>query len=125
LYRDENGYISILNIRTGDKKELISTSAGLSPVWSPDDSSIVFKELDDNFYVIDSEGLNKKILFSQKKERGYLAHDIESWSPDGKYVLFSLEPGDEQFSGGIIPRKYPKHLVMNIETKENIEIEEK
>jgi Tol biopolymer transport system component len=125
LYHDENGYLSMLNIRTGGKKELISTSAGLNPTWSPDDNSIVFRELDDNLYIIDSEGLNKRILFSQKRERGYLVHDVESWSPDGKYVLFSLEPGDRQFSGGILHRKYPKYLVMNIETKENLEIEKK
>ena len=64
----------------------------VAPVWSPDDSRIVFsstRNLPENLYWKPSNGIGKEELLYKSADRCF----ADSWSPDGRFILFSaLEP---------------------------------
>ena len=58
-----------------------------SPVFSPDGSKIAFGDSEARIFVIDSDGRDKRLVAD---DRGFPQHDF-SWSPDSRWLAFSME----------------------------------
>jgi dipeptidyl aminopeptidase/acylaminoacyl peptidase len=91
----DTGHIWILNLADGSNRPLVEGSAGASsPRWSADGSRLI--------YATSNDGKPEMRLLYRDTGRSFpLAQFIEgpseaSWSPNGKYVAFSMfVPGDK------------------------------
>jgi tricorn protease len=57
------------------------------PVWSPDGSKLAYDDAEARIWVIDRDGKNKRLVGD---DGGMVQHDY-SWSPDNRWLAFSME----------------------------------
>jgi len=57
------------------------------PVWSPDGSKLVYGDAEARIWVIDRDGANKRLAGD---DGGFAQHDY-SWSPDARWLAYSME----------------------------------
>lgn len=100
LVISRQGKIEITNYNGDTIKDLTD---GYNPVWSPDGNKIAYSSYSENgnrsgIAMIDKEGKNIEWLYEQPKKGEYeeylcticnVDHRGISWSPDGKYLVFS------------------------------------
>ncbi len=81
---------------------------------SPDGENLLLRN-EEGYFVINSDGQNKQVVLSKRQIKkvtpifdGYFELRFQSWSPDGKFILFG-ESSD---------RNEGKRFLLNLETKE-------
>jgi tricorn protease len=57
------------------------------PVWSPDGSMLAYGDAEAHIYVIDQDGKNRRLVGD---DGGFARHDF-SWSPDSRWLAYSME----------------------------------
>jgi hypothetical protein len=82
----------------------------LSPVWSPDGTRVAFTS--DrlgvrNIYVTPASGLGPDELLLKSDA----AKNVESWSADGRYLLFSLGRNQQDVDALLFPEKSTKRIL--------------
>jgi Tol biopolymer transport system component len=88
--------IIVLDLKTRDRRVLISGGVNTYPVWSPDGRRIAFRRMlgehNSEVFLADSNGGNQRNLTAHPAFDGWPA-----WSPDGRYLAFaSNREGDYQ-----------------------------
>jgi len=83
--------IVILNYPSFDRPTYIGPQGPYGPSWSPDGTCITFSkkeistELNDDIYVMNSDGSNIRKITSNTSSRPYI---YPRWSPDGEKIIF-------------------------------------
>ena len=88
-YENETGLWTINEDGTGNKK---LADFGLFVAWSPDDSRIFYCDENHNLYSVKVDGTDEVQLSTEYFDRN---DDAFSFSPDGKYLLFSTGYSDK------------------------------
>jgi len=81
MERLPQGYLSELNLMTGEERILAETDA-YEPDWSPDGSRILFSDVETVFMVPATGGLPRRLI----NERFSADLFDPAWSPDGRRV---------------------------------------
>jgi WD40-like Beta Propeller Repeat len=61
---------------------------GYEPTWSPDGTQIAFRGVDDQIYVMRSDGSGPRSLVPCVRTTGCVALGSPAWAPDGRRVAF-------------------------------------
>jgi len=80
---ETNGTIRVFDTMTGSKRDL---AEGHDPVWSPSGNLISFRSDNDQASLMTPDG--QRVVWAVSK---YHPLSAIRWSPDGKYVVFSVE----------------------------------
>jgi hypothetical protein len=84
--KDAHAVLTVLDLATGDVRDLVRDSSVAGPAWSPDGSSIAYWDwLDDpGVWIVPADGSGKPVLVAGSQG---VAGD-PSWSPDGSAIAF-------------------------------------
>jgi Tol biopolymer transport system component len=97
----QSGWLSILNLRSGERRVLTDEIQGEDPAWSPDGRKIAFSESGrGGIFVIDADGSHLRRLVAPNP----LPDDPEwssepsdpQWSPDGAWLAFTSYFGPQR-----------------------------
>jgi len=125
----ESSNIQEIYVYDSTSKSSYKLADGVWPTWSPTDKIIAFYGLDENYYLINPDGTNKKLFINneplskkQDMPKGGAGECIDKiygellWSPDGKYIYFERAAVDSP----VADTEYYIAYIMDVETKQEI-----
>jgi Tol biopolymer transport system component len=86
----DNLHLFLKDLETGNIEQLTNSGDNSGPKWSPDGKRIIFlshtKEMQDDIYIMEKDGKNKRPLVASKADE-----DFVNWSPDGSKIAYSSD----------------------------------
>ncbi len=93
-YRD-NKYLDIYSYDLVRKKlnqlthnNTIEDGFTQRPTWSPDGNKVVYHNVGDTIWIMDSDGSRKERITPFHQGNTFLNRAYQSWSPSGKYIMY-------------------------------------